>query len=134
MELRRRRRMESELEQQQRMLESSYGTFCQLSEKDNIDNVLFANGKAILTLGDGRRYHFDATDRVARMYSVPQTGTFEAKETNFVRGLVRPGRSALMLGLVLAGTLSCSVSWSDQPVMSMPSNRCHITSRFCKAT
>ena len=88
----------SEYEQQQRMLESSYDAFCQLSKKDNIDNILFTNGKAIITLKDGRRYHFDAIDNVARMYSVPHTGTFEAKETNFVRGFVQPGQVCIDVG------------------------------------
>ena len=96
--LRRRSQPMSEYEQQQRMLESSYVTFCQLSEKGDVANILFANGKAIITLKDGRHYHFDAHDRVARMYSVPHTGTFEAKETEFVRSFVQPGQVCFDVG------------------------------------
>ena len=32
------------------------------------------------------------------MYSVPQTGTFEAKETDFVRGFVQPGQVCFDIG------------------------------------
>jgi FkbM family methyltransferase len=88
----------SECEQQQRKIESGYETFCQLSEKKDLENIVFANGKAIITLKDRRRYHFDANDRVGRMYSVPHTGTFEDKETDFVRGFVQTGQVCIDAG------------------------------------
>ncbi|MBN1867362.1 FkbM family methyltransferase [Candidatus Sumerlaeota bacterium] len=85
-------------EEKQRALESAYLLFRDLSCRENVSEVSFRDGRAILTLSDGRKYYYDATHRVARMYSVPYTGTFESKETEFVRGLVKPGQVCLDVG------------------------------------
>lgn len=89
---------ETEFEKRQRIIEDGYNSFCQLTRTNEIDSVKFDGGKAVVRLKDGRRYHFDANDRVARMYTVPHTGTFEAKETEFVRNFIRPGQVCFDIG------------------------------------
>lgn len=88
----------TEHEQYQLMLENSSTLFFQLSQKQDIDSVTFAQGEAIITLKDNRRFHFDPLDRVARMYTVPHIGTFEAKETDFVRSFAQPGMICFDIG------------------------------------
>lgn len=85
-------------EQRQQTLRSSYGYFCRLSQLGEIDSVLFSKGTAYVSLKDGRRYWFDACSKAASMYTVPHIGTFEAKETSFVRGCVRPGHVCVDAG------------------------------------
>lgn len=87
-----------EHKRKQRVMEDSYSLFCELSRKEGISRLTFDNGKAIITLSDGRYYWFDATDSVTRMYTVPYTGTFEAKETEFVRSLIKPRFTCFDIG------------------------------------
>jgi FkbM family methyltransferase len=88
----------NERKKQQRQIKNGYEVFCQLSKKGDILNILFAGDKTIIILKDGRRFHFNPSDRVARMYSVPCTGTFEHKETNFVRNFVKRGQVCVDAG------------------------------------
>jgi len=88
----------SEQERKKRSLENGYSIFCQMSENKGIQKIVFRDGAAVIAFSDGRRYHFNATDRVARMYSVPYTGTFEAKETEFVRNFIRAGQICFDIG------------------------------------
>ncbi|MBN1764204.1 MAG: FkbM family methyltransferase [Sedimentisphaerales bacterium] len=85
-------------QQQQKPLEEAYRRFCQMSRNEGIQAIVFQDGKSQIHLSDGRRFHFDANDEVARMYSVPYDGTFEAKETEFVRSLVKPGWLCMDVG------------------------------------
>jgi len=88
----------SKYKKQQYQTKSGYEIFCQLSKKGGIVNIFFTNGKAIIVLKDGRRFYFNPHDRVARMYSVPDIGTFEDKETNFVRSFVKRGQVCIDAG------------------------------------
>jgi len=88
----------SKRKKEQYQIKSGYETFCQLSKKGDIVNILFADGKAIIILKRGQRFYFNPNDRVARMYSVPYIGTFEHKETNFVCDFVKRGQVCIDVG------------------------------------
>ena len=79
-------------------LADAFDQFCSLSNKGEVTGIHFSAGEATLTTRDGCVFRFDVHDRVARMYSVPLTGLFEAKETAFVRGLIRPGQTCFDVG------------------------------------
>lgn len=85
-------------EQQQSLIEQSFKIFTALCGSKEIAKIHFENNKCILTLKDDRQYYFDPFDRVARMYSVPHIGTFEEKETDFLRGLIKPGQVCFDIG------------------------------------
>lgn len=85
-------------ERKQRLIKKSYATFAALSKENDIADITFGNGNCVLTLKDERRYFFDPFDKVARMYSVPHTGSFEQKETNFLRGFIKAGQVCFDVG------------------------------------
>lgn len=59
--------------------------------RGDVGEIVFMAGGAEMKLKDGRRFGFDPTDRLERLYSLPDTGEFEHKETEWVRRWVRPG-------------------------------------------
>ncbi|HBG06010.1 MAG: hypothetical protein A2075_15605 [Geobacteraceae bacterium GWC2_58_44] len=79
-------------------LASACSLFSKLSATGDIGCITFSAGAAQIELKDGRRYHFDAGDRSARMYTVPLTGTFESKETELLRRLIQPGQVCVDVG------------------------------------
>lgn len=87
-----------EHENQQNKVKVGYETFSQLSEKGDIDTIIFSKGSSIITLNDGRNYHFNALDKVSSMYSIPYSGTFESKETDFLRKFIKPGQICIDVG------------------------------------
>lgn len=59
--------------------------------RGDVQEVVVRAGEAELVLRDGRRFRYDPTDRLERLYTLPVTGEFERKETEWVRRWVRPG-------------------------------------------
>jgi FkbM family methyltransferase len=82
----------------QATLDESHRFFAELSAKAGVASVSFRSGEALVVMTDGRRFVLDPSIKAARMYSVPFTGTFEAKETEFLRGLVKPGDVCIDVG------------------------------------
>lgn len=90
--------MDDEYETPQSKIKSGYEIFSQLSEKGDINTVVFSKGSSIITLNDGRKYHFNALDNVSSMYTVPYSGTFEDKETNYLRNIIKSGQVCIDVG------------------------------------
>lgn len=66
--------------------------------KGDVDEVTFTARGTELLLRDGRRFQYDPTDRLQRLYSLPVTGEFERKETEWVRCWVRAGQLCVDAG------------------------------------
>jgi FkbM family methyltransferase len=58
---------------------------------EGISGIYFDRSGCVVTLQDGRRFRFDLSRAAGWLYSVPFTGTFERKETEYVRKIVQPG-------------------------------------------
>lgn len=82
----------------ERELTRAFDRFAEMSRLDGVSDVAFAGGKAIVSLDDGRRYHLDMHDPVARLYTVPYEGSFEAKETDFLKQRIEPGMVCIDAG------------------------------------
>jgi FkbM family methyltransferase len=54
-------------------------------------SIIFDELGCRYVLNDGRTYLFDPEKSAGWLYSIPYTGTFEKKETEFLRTLVKPG-------------------------------------------
>ena len=74
-----------------RRLAEAYRWFSQMANLEGISSVCFNQYGSVVTLSDGRRFHLDLSRAASWLYSVPFTGTFERKETEYVRQIVRPG-------------------------------------------
>ncbi len=57
---------------------------------DGIMQIEFIGSNCVLTMDDNRKFHFDPTVPVSRLYTLPISGSFEPKETEFLRKLVKP--------------------------------------------
>lgn len=90
--------IKSEHERRQSILEDSFSVLSSLSQQTDISSLTFKAGQCIIKLKDERVFFFDPYDRVARMYSVPHTGTFEKKETLFVSKFLKPGQVCIDAG------------------------------------
>lgn len=90
--------LKTKYERWQGKIEDSYSVFSSLSQKTNIASIKFKQGQCIIELKDKRMYFFDPYDRVARMYSVAPTGTFEKKETLFASRFIKPGQVCIDAG------------------------------------
>lgn len=62
-----------------------------LAGRGDVQAVAFTGNGAEVVLKDGRRFGYDPRDRLERLYSLPVTGEFERKETEWVRMAVQPG-------------------------------------------
>ena len=82
----------------QRRLTTAYDELLAISKLNGIRAINFSAGAATMTLADGRKYRFDMHEPAARLYSVPYDGTFEAKETEFLRREVKPGMTCIDAG------------------------------------
>ncbi|MEX0958151.1 MAG: FkbM family methyltransferase [Burkholderiales bacterium] len=71
-------------------LVAAHEFFAQLTQKESVAAVHFDHNGCYFSLADGRRYKFDPSRAVGRLYSVPFSGTFEKKETEYLKRLVRP--------------------------------------------
>lgn len=79
-------------------LKKSYAVFSTLSKNSYIDEIKFVNGNAVIQLSDERKYYFNPHSKIDMLYSVPQIGTFEPKETNIVSKIVSEGDYCLDIG------------------------------------
>ncbi len=62
-----------------------------MAGRGDIRELVVREGEAELVLCDGRRFRYDPTDRLERLYSLPTTGEFEHKETEWLRRWLKPG-------------------------------------------
>jgi len=85
-------------ERTNRRIDEGYEHFRDLTRTPELREVRFADGAAVVTLNDGRRYHWNPLQPAARMYTVPITGTFEPKETAFVRRSITAGSVCIDVG------------------------------------
>jgi FkbM family methyltransferase len=81
-----------------RRLLQAYQTFRQCAGHDGIGEVRFSRDGSTFLLNDGRRYLFDPSRAAGWLYSIPFSGTFEEKETEYLRTFVRPGWVCLDVG------------------------------------
>jgi FkbM family methyltransferase len=96
--LRRRGVIRTRAERQLTETGRAFDRFHILSDNENIDTITFRNGQCIFRLTDNRQYYFDPHQRAARMYSVPLTGTFERKETDFLRSIIKQDQVCIDIG------------------------------------
>ncbi len=74
-----------------RRLADAHSFFSHSAMQEPVAEVRFDKSGCVFILGDGRRYRFDPTRAAGWLYSVPFSGTFERKETDYLKGFVRPG-------------------------------------------
>jgi FkbM family methyltransferase len=79
-------------------LEQAFDLFRDLSTKGAVQEIVFANGEVTIILDDRRRFRFDMHNPVSRLYTIPFSGNFEAKETAFLRTLIRPNQNCVDAG------------------------------------
>jgi FkbM family methyltransferase len=77
--------------QDQRRLLAAYRTFQNCAALDTVAEISFGDSKCVFALRDGRRYIFDPSRAAGWLYSVPFSGTFERKETNYLQRIITPG-------------------------------------------
>ena len=69
-----------------------------MAGRGEIARVTIAATHAELELRDGRLFGFDPRDRLEHLYSLPHSGEFEAKETNWLRRHLREGEHCVDAG------------------------------------
>jgi FkbM family methyltransferase len=82
----------------QSVLAESHRFFADLTKLATVRSVEFRNGEAVVVMADGRRFLLEPAIKAARLYTVPFRGTFEAKETEFLRGFVKRGDECIDVG------------------------------------
>jgi len=70
----------------------------ELSKKDEISDIVFENTVCIITLTDAVKYYFNPLDSVASTYSVAYSGTYETKETEFLKSFIKPKQTCIDVG------------------------------------
>lgn len=73
-------------------------SFIEMSLINNIGQVIFENGKGYIKLKDGIIFRYDPNYKISQLYSIPQIGEFEKKETDFVKKLIKPGDTCFDIG------------------------------------
>lgn len=81
-----------------RRLLSAYRVFSGSVAQSTIKEIAFNKEGCVFTLHDGRRYRFDPSRAAGWLYSVPFSGVFEQKETEYLKTLIRPGWVCLDVG------------------------------------
>jgi FkbM family methyltransferase len=76
----------------------SYTHFLQSLTETSIKQINFDSRGCIYLLEDGRSFLFDPEKSAGWLYSIPSTGTFEEKETEFLRKTIKPGWTCLDVG------------------------------------
>lgn len=89
---------ETEAQRRARQLDESHAFFSRMASRPDIASVRFERGGAIVALADGRQYWLDPSTPAGRLYSVPFTGQFEPRETQFVKHTVKPGWVCIDVG------------------------------------
>lgn len=80
-----------ELRQQKIKLFDSYSEGMRGIRQGLFKTIIFDDAGCRYVLNDGRVYLFDPAKSAGWLYSIPFTGTFERKETDFLRTLIQPG-------------------------------------------
>jgi FkbM family methyltransferase len=93
-----RRRARAEVARAERARGEGFAALSAIAGRGDVGEVVFRAEGAELVLKDGRRFRYDPTDRLERLYSVPVTGEFERKETEWVRRAVKPGEHGVDAG------------------------------------
>lgn len=66
-----------------------YSTMIKRIKETPISSIHFDSNGCVYTLDDGRSFHFNPEKSAGWLYTVPYSGTFEQKETEFVRRAVQ---------------------------------------------
>lgn len=72
-------------------LAEAYRCFSRIVGLEGISEVRFEKSGCIFTVGDGSRFRLNPSKAAGWLYSVPFMGSFEKKETDYVRRIVKPG-------------------------------------------
>lgn len=72
-------------------LAQAYRCFSQIVGLEGISEVRFEKSGCIFTMGDGCQFRLDPSKAAGWLYSVPSIGSFEKKETDYVRKIIKPG-------------------------------------------
>lgn len=86
-----RRRYRAEIARAEKVRLEGFAAVSAMAGRGDVSEVVFRADGAELVLRDGRRFRYDPADRLERLYSIPVTGEFERKETEWVRRAVNPG-------------------------------------------
>jgi FkbM family methyltransferase len=76
----------------------SFNAVAEMVGRGDVGGLVFTGRDAELVLKDGRRFRYNPADRLERLYSVPATGAFERKETEWVRRWVGLGAHCVDAG------------------------------------
>jgi len=74
-----------------RRLAEAYRCFSEIVGLEGVSEIRFDTSGCVFILSDGRQFRLDPTKAAGWLYSIPVVGTFEKKETDYVRKIVRPG-------------------------------------------
>lgn len=93
-----RRRARAEAARAERARREGFADLSAIAGRGDVREVVFRAKGTELVLNDGRRFRYDPADRLERLYSVPVTGEFERKETEWVRRWVKSGEHCVDAG------------------------------------
>lgn len=93
-----RRRARTETAEAEQARSKGFKAIAAMAGRGDVGELVFTAKGAELVLKDGRRFRYDPADRLERLYSLPVTGEFEHKETEWVRRWVRPGEYCVDAG------------------------------------
>lgn len=93
-----RREQQAAAESAERRLRESFAELQAMVGRGDIARVTIAADEAELELRDGRRFGFDPYDRLEHLYSLPVSGEFEHKETEWLRRHLQPGEHCVDAG------------------------------------
>lgn len=79
-------------------LKLAFKFFFNILNNSKIESVEICKNFAIYKLLDGRRYLYDPSELVSKLYSVPYTGDFESKETKFLKKFIQQDWNCIDVG------------------------------------
>ena len=79
-------------------LAEAYRCFSEIAGLEGVAEIRFDSSGCVFTLVDGSQFRLDPSKAAGWLYSVPFTGSFEKKETDYVRKIVQPGWVCLDVG------------------------------------
>lgn len=74
-----------------RRLAEAYRCFSEIAGLEGVAGIRFDSSGCAFTLADGSQFRLDPSRAAGWLYSVPFTGSFEKKETDYVRKIVQTG-------------------------------------------
>ncbi|WP_438978903.1 FkbM family methyltransferase [Polynucleobacter sp.] len=87
-----------EIRQQKHKLLECYSNYIRGINRGLFKSVIFDELGCRYVLNDGRIYLFEPGKSAGWLYSIPYSGTFENKETEFLRSLIKPGWVCIDVG------------------------------------